>query len=246
MRLSKDNNRGSVVLVAFCLVAVIGIALASYINACYQSLASSTSEFHNRKARYLAEVGIEEALWALNNATWTSSGPASTLSWTGTTTKTLAISGYDLGSGSTGSLALRITNATGNNPGISSVATITLSSGKTYIKTLTANTNATDVQRAPLFGNAIAAVNQVRFQNVTTNPTVDSYNSASGAWNAATNKSYAAIVAANTVSPGAAIIDGYTATNGNTVTPTGTGKLRGVVTDTVNDNRKGTSAFISL
>jgi type II secretory pathway component PulK len=196
MRLSKDNNRGSVVLVAFCLVAVIGIALASYINACYQSLASSTSEFHNRKARYLAEVGIEEALWALNNATWTSSGPASTLSWTGTTTKTLAISGYDLGSGSTGSLALRITNATGNNPGISSVATITLSSGKTYIKTLTANTNATDVQRAPLFGNAIAAVNQVRFQNVTTNPTVDSYNSASGAWNAATNKSYAAIVAA--------------------------------------------------
>ncbi|MBC7369103.1 MAG: hypothetical protein H7343_20220 [Undibacterium sp.] len=248
MRVSgKNKEQGSLVLVALCFTAVIGIALASYLAVCSRSQQFSSREFNNNRVRYLAEVGLEEALWALNSGppqVWTTSGPASDQTWTlSGTTRSLTLSGYSLGAGGTGQVQMTITNSTGNNPGITSAATVTLSNGETYSKTLSVTQTSTPTQRAPLFANAVAAGTSITFQN---GGTVDSYRSSIGAWNSSTNKTYAAVVASNAISPGTAIIDGYAQTNGTSVTPSGAGKIRGISSDTVNPNRIATSAFIPL
>jgi hypothetical protein len=243
MRPSRKSERGSLVLVALCFTAVIGIALASYIAVCYRSLDLSTRELHNKRARYLAEVGLEEALWALNNGPiWTSSGPNSNLTWSGTTTRTLQITGYSLGSGATGRLNLEVANATTNNPIVTSTATVTLADGRTFVKTFA----STSVQRAVLFGNAVAAASRTN-GTVTFNSdgAIDSYYSSSGAWNAATNSGFAAVVAGNNVAFTNADIKGYVATYG--AAPSyGSGTVIGSGGSGVDTTRIGTSAFIPL
>ena len=68
------SRRGAVSLVALCLAAALAIALASYITIALRSLAFSDRNFQNNRTRELAETGLEAALFALNNADWTTDG----------------------------------------------------------------------------------------------------------------------------------------------------------------------------
>lgn len=238
----KNRERGSLVLVALCFSAVIGIALASYITVCYRSAQLSSREYHSKHARYLAEVGLEEALWALNNATWTTSGPTSSQSWTGTTTKTLTMTGYSLGSGSTGRVALTITNATGNTPSITSVATITLSSGKIYTKTFTATT-----QRASAFPNAIASASGTVTFN--TGGTVDSFDSSLAYAAPSSWSGHAAVIAGNNVALNNVALKGYVATYGAAPTYSGAATIKAYgapASPNIDATRLGASAFVPL
>lgn len=234
MRWPVHQSRGSLVLVAFCLIAVVGLGLAGYMSACYQSLNHSTREYYNRQARHLAEVGLEEALWQLNNGmTWSGSGPASSTPWTGTNPKTLNVTGYALGSGGSGVLAVSVNTTT---YAITSTATVS-AAGKTYTKTLTATT-----QRAAAFPNAIAsAAGTVSFSSA---GTIDSYDS-TAAYNNPANMTYNAVIAGNNVTITNAFVRGYLATYGNS--PSYNPAVADVIASGgtgVNANRLGRSAFI--
>ena len=240
MRWPLQKIRGSVVLVAFCLIAVVGVGLAGYINACYQSLNHSTREYYNRQARYLAEVGLEEALWQLNNSMpWTGSGPASSTSWTGSNPKNLSITNYTLGSGATGQISVSVNTTTF---AITSTATVSVAN-KAYTKTLTATT-----QRASAFPNAIASASGT--VSFSTDGTVDSFNSSIAAYAAPSSSAgFAAIVAGNNVTLTNADVKGYVATYGTTPSYSGTATIKSFVSPAspnVDTTRVGKSAFIVL
>ena len=238
----KKNERGSLILVAMCFTAVIAIALASYITVCYRSAQLGAREFHSKRARYLAEVGLEEALWALNNNSWATSGKNSDQTWTSLgADKTLTLdasnpsndSSYDLGAGVVGALSLTVRNYATPIPSVRSTATITLPDGTTFSKTFDATT-----QRASAFPNAVAsAAGKVKF---TSGGTVDSFNSALAP--------YAAVVAGKDVALFNAEVKGYVATYGNVLTDIAAGAtVKGPASPAspnIDPSRIGTSAFI--
>ncbi len=71
MRRLASKHRGSVVLVALCFTAVIGIALAGYIAVAVQAMRVSNRSFYTNTATQFAEMGLERSLVALNTSTWT-------------------------------------------------------------------------------------------------------------------------------------------------------------------------------
>jgi hypothetical protein len=65
------SNRGSVVLVALSMVAVIAIGLATYLALAYRTLQLSNRSYQAGLTTQLAETGLERALQALNQNNWT-------------------------------------------------------------------------------------------------------------------------------------------------------------------------------
>jgi Tfp pilus assembly protein PilX len=167
-------QRGSVTLVALCLLTTLAIALTSYLALTNRSAQLSGRIASQEKAQQLAQVALEEALWALNQNNWTSSGPNGNTTWsTSGANRTVTLS-YDLsGSGGTGQVALTIANyaSTGPTwPTINATATVTLPSGQTFSKSVQATTGP-----APLFNNAIASSDS--YVSFVAGGTVDSWNS---------------------------------------------------------------------
>jgi hypothetical protein len=72
MRLSSPlhHQRGSVVLVALCFLAVLGIALASYLAVSNQAMKLSNRSYQRSISAQLAESGIEQSLWSFNWNNW--------------------------------------------------------------------------------------------------------------------------------------------------------------------------------
>lgn len=95
MRLHRHTQKGSVVLVALCFVAVLGIAVTTYLTLSSRTMILSARSFNAGLSAQLAEAGLERALSSLNNGSWTG--------WTvsGTSaTRTLSsaeVADYDLG-----------------------------------------------------------------------------------------------------------------------------------------------------
>lgn len=156
------QNRGSALLAALCFCAVLGIALASYVGVCYQALQTSSRNNNSTHSLELAETGLEEALWALNqgdNTVWGTTGwTLNNVSTPKTAGKTL--SGFSYGNGITGAVTIEIQNYDGSSLTANGVRTInvsgvtTLADGSTITRRLQAS-----AQTAPLFVNAVAAVN---------------------------------------------------------------------------------------
>lgn len=162
---SKD--RGSALLAALCFCVVLGIALASYVGICYQALQTSSRNNNSTHSLELAETGLEEALWALNQKDPTIWG---TTGWTlnnGSSPKiaTKTLDAFSFGNGVTGAVTITIENYDGyvdatNTPATNGPRTITvagvttLADGSKITRRLLAST-----QVAPLFVNAVASVN---------------------------------------------------------------------------------------
>jgi hypothetical protein len=245
MRRSWNNERGTLTLMALCLATVVGITLGSYIALSYQSLSHSVRSYNLNRARQVAETGLEEALWALNNSDWTSASWGAVVdadSDGSADDRQKAFGTYSLDAGVTATVQVKVLNYAGTTPTIVATSTVTALGVGTFTKKLTATT-----QYAPIFANAVAAPDRVRFAS---GGNVDSYNSTNGAYNSSSNKGYAAVVAAASVNASlfvpalTTVIDGYVETYGNSVSFTGTGRLRGSSSDTVNTARIGYSAFI--
>ncbi|MBP6506466.1 MAG: hypothetical protein KA257_02780 [Opitutaceae bacterium] len=101
-----SNQRGSVVLVALCFVAVLGIALVGYITVSNQAMRLSNRSSMNGMSGQFAEMGLEQSLLAFNTNDWSSW----TLSGT-TATRTLSFASTKYGSsGVTGTIKLRVDN----------------------------------------------------------------------------------------------------------------------------------------
>lgn len=108
----RHSLNGSVALVALCLMAVLGIALASFLAVSNQSMKLNNRAYAKDVSRHLAEMGLERALRAFSfsvfNGSWTYSGI--------TATRTLTISSSNYGtSGITTAINLRVDHyLTGN------------------------------------------------------------------------------------------------------------------------------------
>lgn len=62
----SSSQRGTVILVSLCFVAVLGIMLAGYLALCSRVMTLSNRSFQTDLSRQLAEAGLEEALRAFN------------------------------------------------------------------------------------------------------------------------------------------------------------------------------------
>jgi hypothetical protein len=118
-RLRPSSARGTVILVSLCFVAVLGIALTTYMVLCTKAMNLSGRSGLKSTSEQLAELGLEEALRALNNNDfndWTSgSNPnqiASNWSTSGTTAScTLTFPSSQYGSlGVSGTVNLKVYN----------------------------------------------------------------------------------------------------------------------------------------
>lgn len=68
MQLSRrfSSARGSLLIVAMLICAIIGISLVSYINVGRSALKTSNRNLYNNAAMNLAENGLEEAMYSIN------------------------------------------------------------------------------------------------------------------------------------------------------------------------------------
>lgn len=221
-------------------MSVLTIALGSYITLCYRTLEMSTRSLQGTQAVELAEVGMEDALWALNNNDWSD--------WTIVgTTATKSLAGFSYGNGVTGTVGMTITSYD-DNAGTRIVTvsgTTTKNSGATVTRTLTSTSG-----KAPLFVNAIAATTgRVRFKS---GGTVDSYDSTLGT-HASQTPTYSAIVASSSTSTGSATVQltnaqikGYVAALSTGPSYSTSARLLGpttTVTTKIDSNQIGTSPY---
>ncbi|HVT73448.1 MAG TPA: hypothetical protein VHD61_09945 [Lacunisphaera sp.] len=100
-----QRRRGSLILLVMCLLAVLGIALASYLAVANNSMKLGQRNYAMTLSRHLAEIGLEEALRAFNNnnfSTWTANSTTATWSDNGTGGKKCTITPPSTKYGTTG------------------------------------------------------------------------------------------------------------------------------------------------
>lgn len=170
--------RGSVLIVALILCAVIGLSLASYLQLGRTSLNISNRALYSNAAMNLAENGLEEAMYAINKTvadntySWSSNG------WTtaspvpsGDARRMLPASGtYSFDQGATGSVRVYVIGYAGTAPRAMARGTVTLANGNTIEKWV-----EVQLRKTSKFANGLVAKDSIRFSG--NNATVDSWHS---------------------------------------------------------------------
>ena len=217
------------VLVALCLVTVLGVAVIAYVAVCARSMELSDRSFCTTSTVQLAEIGLEEALWSLYQA---SPNPASynwsTAGWTQTgNTVSKSLNGFFTDISIPGTVTIQITNC--NYDGVTNTTLpVITSSGISQMPDSIPIQKELQVTVKPgaLLSNAVGSTapanssnppNYVSFNN---GGSVDSYNSSDGSGNyvaytpspLTTNRSDKAIICGPYISIGDALILGYAAT----------------------------------
>lgn len=166
-----QSQRGSLLIVAMLLSAVIGISLASYLQLSRTAMTISNRAVYSNAAMNLAEQGVEEAIYAINQMVadstyawpgWTITGANARRHW----------SGVSLSQNATGEYRVYVYNYLGvSAPKIISKATITLGSGGAPIEKWIEVT----LSKTSKFSNGLVAKNSIVFDG--TNVAIDSWNS---------------------------------------------------------------------
>lgn len=177
MKISRSpfrSERGSLLIVAMILCAVIGISIASYIRLGVQGQKISNRALYNNGAINLAERGMEEAMYSINKMisdptyTWTGWTPANSgadaqRKWTG----------YTFDQNATGVVRVYVEHYSGATaPTIIARSTVTLGGAPSapiekWIKVTLAMTSK--------FANGLVAKDRITFSG--NNASVDSWNS---------------------------------------------------------------------
>lgn len=172
---ATQSQRGSVLIVALVLCAIIGISLGSYIALNKNSLSLANRSFYNTSAINLAETGIEEAVWCFNQVT---SGASVATGWTGWTTSGVYAKRTftDFALSANAAAAVRVLtekyNPTASDqPKVYAEATVTIP-GETRTITKTVEVH---LRRRSRFAMGLVAKNQLRFNGNASS--VDSWNS---------------------------------------------------------------------
>jgi Tfp pilus assembly protein PilX len=104
-----SRTRGSVLIVALLIAALIAVMLGSYLNLNLASTRAAKRTFNGYAALNLAEAGAEEAVWSFNRK---SDGDAT--AWNGWTTSGSAtwqkLPAFDLGQNTSGSVKVYVDN----------------------------------------------------------------------------------------------------------------------------------------
>ena len=122
-RTRKSDRRGSVLLITMILTLGLAIFLGSFVKLAMSAYKFSNRSFHSNGCIDLAEAGLEEALFALNNTDWTG--------WTSSSGHmSLTIPNVALGQGNTGTIKVKVFDyATAASPRIVAEGRAILTSG---------------------------------------------------------------------------------------------------------------------
>ena len=204
-------------LVALCLVTVLAVAVVGFFAVSQRTMELSNRSFCYTSSVLLAEIGMEEALQALNTSgySWATSG-WTTATVSGVPTATRTLTGFYTNNGLQGTVNITVQYYTAlapytQPPVITSVGTSQMPDGITINKQLMAY-----AKPAALFGSAVGAYSSCSFTIAYTYP-IKSYEShvSLDPNNSAQTRKDEAIVSAPTVSGNAATISGYVATTGS-------------------------------
>ncbi len=176
MNASLSSRRGSLLIVAMILSAVIGISLVSYLHLSRTSLTISNRSLYHNAAINVAENGLEEAMYAINRMI-----ADDTYAWPGWTTDGSAATsaawrkweGIAFDQNATGTLRVYVYNYRAVfAPEVVARATITL--GGSNSAPIEKWIHVT-LRRTSKFASGLVARNSIVFNG--TNTTVDSWNS---------------------------------------------------------------------
>jgi hypothetical protein len=170
----KNSRRGSLLIVAMILCAVIGISITSYLSLGRTGMEISNRAFYNNGAMNLAENGLEQAVFAINKTVDNASWSWESNGWTvmGNNARQAWV-GYEFGQGTTGMVRSYVYDHTaGAAPRIITRSTVTIGG---------ANSQAIEkwievqLRRTSKFANGLVAKDTIQFRG--NNATVDSWNS---------------------------------------------------------------------
>lgn len=236
-RVTRAGRRGSVLIVALLIAALIAVALASYLNLNLTSSRLARRTFNGYGALNLAEAGTEEGVWSFNRATagessawdgWTKDGSAAWQKFTN----------FNFGPNLSGSVKVYVNNtapAPGVQPRIAAQASLGAAGESPALRLIEVT-----LRRRAYFASGLVAKDGITFSGA--NASVDSWNSDPDA-DAATapipystevrqdNGSVASVAVANTaVILNQAHIWGYVATGGSQPQVGTNGTIRGAST----------------
>lgn len=174
---SYRNQRGSVLIVALLLAAIVAISLTSYIQLSTQATTMSYRSLYSGVAMNSAESGLEQAMWSINKKK-----AGSTTAWDGwdTSSGTTARRTFSLGTvAGGGAVTVKVLvsdrNLTTSSPYAIARAIVTPTKGDTIEKWI----KITLHQRS-YFSNGLVAKKGITISG--NNAILDSYNSANGSY----------------------------------------------------------------
>jgi hypothetical protein len=171
---SFRTHRGSLLIVAMILCAVIGISLASYLSLGKTGMTISNRALYNNGAMNLAENGMEQAVYAVNKKLVEPTYSFTDHGWTAPATDAWQKwAGYSFGQGATGEVRVYIYNYNVSAaPKIVTRSVVTLggASTRTIEKWI-----EVQLRKTSKFSNGMVAKNRINFSGGAAS--VDSWNS---------------------------------------------------------------------
>lgn len=168
---ARPRERGAVLIVTLLIMAVLALALTSYVSLNLNSARLAQRGFQQTAAFNLAEAGAEEALWSFNQA---NAGAATAWSdWalaSGTAKRNLT--GFDLGS-ATGSVKVHVDNYAPSGsarPSVVALSTVEAPGGASVTKMVEVT-----LRRRSRFSAGLMAKDTITFSG--NRASVDSWNS---------------------------------------------------------------------
>lgn len=174
-----SDERGSVLIVALIFAAIIAVSIGSFVRVGQTNLEVSSRAFYHNAAINLAESGLEQAMWSINQLAadetydWSSDG------WsTDATSAWQKFDGFSFDQNASGSVRVFVQNRSGTPaPVLVARATIQPARGDPIEKWI-----KVELSKRSLFANGLVAKDWISFSG--NGASVDSYDSRKGAYNA--------------------------------------------------------------
>lgn len=169
------ESRGSVLMVALILAGVIAISLTSFMQLATHASKMSLRTFYMNEAQNLNDIGLEHALWSMNNNVWTTGN-----------TYTTTLGTYALSNNVTGVVKVWADLSNASKPHVVVKATVTLTDGSTVDKVSEAYIKASSWFDDGMVGETIT---------IGSNTKLNSYSSIVTVGNTTTVQGYSSAVA---------------------------------------------------
>ena len=205
--INKDmrDTRGSILIVAVIFATIAALTIGSYIRLAGTEMRLANTQFYSNASLNLAEAGVEEVLYALNQGSWSDKNWGQS---DNANTRTNRFEGIPLGSAANGEIRVRVEEARSDNPTVFAHGEVTAGGSNSTAKQIEVK-----LRRRSLYANGITTRNMVIFSGG--NAYVASYRSSDPTGSILDGGSVASIsVEEDAVDVGNAEIFGTVATGG--------------------------------
>ena len=171
MKHCLHSQRGSALLVALIFSIALAASVGSYLSLTLTSLKASNRSYHATAAMNVAETGLEEAMWSINEMVNGNLNAFANWSIDGSKARR-TLTGFNFGQNRDSSLRMLINNYTGatGTPVVVARSNLTLGDGSRVEKWIEVTLN-----KRSMFASGLVAKENILFKG--NNPTVDSWNS---------------------------------------------------------------------